>query len=262
MPFFDRTGGAPESSPPQSPAKSLLASIHDVSPRFEREVDRLTDHLQPLLGGPRLAMLVVPDHWGSAPLSGDAAFRRRLRGWAEAGIEMFVHGWFHRDDAPRRGFRQRHMTAGEGEFAALDRAAALDRMRRGRALIEDATGMPVAGFVAPAWLYSEGAMAALGDAGFALAEDHMRVWRPADGLALARGPVITWASRSRARTASSLAFAALARHALKPLPVVRVAVHPGDTTKDAIMTSIVRTVAGLMTGGRTAGRYGDLLARR
>lgn len=241
--------------------KRLLASIHDVGPRFECEVEALLARLSRHLGGPRLAMLVVPDHWGEAPLAPGTPFATKLRGWAHSGVEMFVHGWFHRDDAPRRDFRQRHMTAGEGEFAGLDRATALDRMQRGRALIEDATGMATAGFVAPAWLYSEDARAALGDAGFALAEDHMRVWRPSDGQALARGPVVTWASRSRARTASSLAFAALARHALKPLPVVRVAVHPGDTTKDAIMTSIARTVSGLMAGGRTAGRYGDLLAR-
>ncbi len=90
------------------------------------------------------------------------------------------------------------MTAGEGEFAALPprRGAGPDdprpRRRRGR------DGRAAAGFIAPAWLYSDGARAALADAGFALAEDHFRVWRPADGAVLARGPVVTWASRSRA----------------------------------------------------------------
>ena len=39
----------------------LLASIHDVSPRFETEVDRLRDMLTPFVGD-RLAMLVVPNH--------------------------------------------------------------------------------------------------------------------------------------------------------------------------------------------------------
>ena len=57
--------------------KRLFASIHDVSPRFEGQVDRLLDHLAPHVGR-RLAMLVVPDHWSSAPIT--PAFARRLRG--------------------------------------------------------------------------------------------------------------------------------------------------------------------------------------
>ena len=60
------------------------------------------------------------------------------------------------------------MTAGEGEFLGLDHAEALSRMRRGKALIEDATGRASAGFIAPAWLYSDDARRALADAGFAL----------------------------------------------------------------------------------------------
>lgn len=235
----------------------LLASIHDVGPRFESEVDRLADRLTALLGERRFAMLVVPDHWGAAPLAAAPAFRAKLRRWADEGVEMFLHGWYHRDDAAHAGrlaaFKARHMTAGEGEFLGLGRAEALRRMVAGRALVEEAIGRPVAGFVAPAWLYGRGARAALADAGFALAEDHMRVWRPADGRVLARGPVVTWASRSPARIASSLAFAGVARCALAPLRVVRVAVHPGDTGVPALLGSIDRTIAALARGRRIAG---------
>ncbi|CAM3196482.1 Polysaccharide deacetylase [Sphingomonas antarctica] len=238
--------------------RRLLLSIHDVSPRFERETDALVERLTRLSGGLNFAMLVVPDHWDQAPLAGDAAFRRRLRHWSDHGVEMFVHGWRHRDDSGQGGFKARHMTAGEGEFLALHRHEALQRMTAGRALIEDAIGRPVSGFVAPAWLYGPGALAALGDAGFALAEDHMRVWRPDTDATLARGPVITWASRSRPRIASSLAFAALARTALHALPTVRIGVHPGDTGVPAILQSIDATVASFARR-RPAGRYRDLL---
>lgn len=236
--------------------KRLLASIHDVSPRFEGQVDRLLDHLAPHVGQ-RLAMLVVPDHWGGAPMT--PAFAARLRGWAEAGIEMFVHGWFHRDDSAHRGgaaFKAKHMTASEGEFLGLDHATALDRMRRGKALVEEVTGRAAAGFIAPAWLYSDDARAALADAGFALAEDHAKVWAPG-GATLARGPVITWASRSDARALSSLAAAAVLRHALQPLPTVRIAVHPGDVTREPLLASITRTFAAF--SHHQPARYADLL---
>jgi len=246
----------------RSERKRLLVSIHDVGPMFEAEVDLLVDRLAYRLGGLDLAMLVVPDHWNQAPLSHAPAFRARLRRWADAGVEMFVHGWSHRDDSRHSGalagFKARHMTAGEGEFLGLDAGEAARRMREGKAVVEDAIGRPAAGFIAPAWLYGPGALQALAEAGFALAEDHMRVWRPADGATLARGPVVTWASRSRGRILSSLFFAALARRALKPLPTLRIAVHPGDTGVPALLASIDRTVRSALTG-REAARYGDLL---
>src|SRR4051794_28684487 len=154
--------------------KMLLASIHDVGPKYADEIDRLVDLVGGRTGAGRFAMLVVPDHWGEAPISGDRGFRRRLRGWAEAGVEGFVHGWPPRDPA-RKGLGGKHRPAGEGEFSALGRAEALRRMTEARAVVEEAIGRAAAGFVAPAWLYSRGARAALADAGFALAEDHLRV---------------------------------------------------------------------------------------
>jgi len=244
------------------PDRILLASIHDVGPRFESEVDRLVDRLEAHVGRGRFAMLVVPDHWGEAPVSQAPAFAARLRGWADSGVEMFLHGWSHRDDSAhedaRAAWKARHMTAGEGEFLGLSEAEATRRLRAGRQVVEDAIGRPVAGFIAPAWLYGPGAHAAVRHEHFPIAEDHMRVWNPASGDVLARGPVITWASRSRARIRSSLAFAALARFALQPLRTVRLAVHPGDAHVPALLRSIDATFAAFR--GRRIAHYSDLLA--
>lgn len=239
----------------------LLASIHDVGPRFESEVDRLADLLTSSLGCERFAMLVVPDHWGESRLRAGTPFAGRLRRWADSGIEMFVHGWFHKDTAVHEGlsaFKARHMTASEGEFLGLSAVEAARRMEDGRALIEDITGCKATGFVAPAWLYGSGAQEALRASSFLMAEDHMKVWVPQTGAVLAHGPVITWASRSAARTASSLAFAALARRILHPLPTVRVAVHPGDVGKSAIIESIGSTLR-CFARRRPVGNYRDLL---
>jgi hypothetical protein len=86
----------------------------------------------------------------------------------------------------------------------------------------------------------------------------MKVWIPQTGKVVARAPVITWASRSAARTASSLAFAALARKVLHPLRTVRVAVHPGDVTKDSILSSIETTLR-YFAESRPVGSYRSLL---
>lgn len=242
--------------------KRLIASIHDVHPGSIPAVEQLAAQFERHLGGPRYAMLVVPDHWGRNPALGNAGFAARLRGWADQGVEMFVHGWFHQDRSEHSGMaalKARHMTASEGEFLGLSQAEAARRMADGKALVEDMIGRPAAGFIAPAWLYGPGAHAALADSGFALAEDHMKVWRPASGAVVARGPVITWASRSRARTASSLLAAMLGRGFLGPLETVRVAVHPGDVTKPSIIASIDATLAAFARRRRVV-RYADLLA--
>jgi predicted deacetylase len=244
--------------------KILLASIHDVGPRAEAQVDQLADLLGEILGGPKFAMLVVPDHWSEAPLAANPDYQAKLRAWADQGVEMFVHGWFHKDLAQHSGmaaFKAKHMTASEGEFLGLTREEAASRMADGRKLIEDIIGRPTAGFIAPAWLYGPGAHEALAQSGFPLAEDHMRVWRPESGETLARGPVVTWASRSKSRQYSSRFFAQLARVGLHGLDVARIAVHPGDTTVPALLASIRATYTSFSQNRRPA-RYAELLQNR
>ena len=243
-----------------SPPRLLLASIHDVSPRFETEVDRLMDLLRPYVGE-RLAMLVVPNHWGNAPIIPGSLFATRLRSWADAGVEMFLHGFYHRDDSRHASAaakaRARLMTGGEGEFLGLSHRDAANRMANGRSLLEDIIGRSVAGFIAPAWLYGDGAREALRQFEFPIAEDHFRVWSPATGKQLARGPVITWASRTRLRLASSLAAAAVLRHA--PLEVLRIGVHPPDVRHSPLVQSIQETLRSA-AGERQPARYADLLS--
>lgn len=238
----------------------LLASIHDVSPRFYSEVDQLADKLCRHVGH-RLAMLVVPNHWRNSPILPGSPFATRLREWADAGIEMFLHGYYHRDNVSHSGaanrLRARVMTASEGEFLGLSRADAASRIAKGRGLIEDVIGRPIDGFVAPAWLYGPGSIEALRDAAVPIAEDHFQVWSPKTGERLAAGPVITWASRTNLRLASSLAAAAVLRHA--PLKVLRIGVHPPDIDHPALLRSIDKTFQ-RATRGRTPGRYSDLLS--
>jgi predicted deacetylase len=237
----------------------LLASIHDVSPRFETKVDRLAAELEPWVGS-RYAMLVVPDHWGTYPIRPGTPFATRLRGWADSGVEILLHGFYHRDHRQHRGLdrlRAGAMTAHEGEFLGLSRAEAAKRIVKGRALLEDVIGRPVTGFVAPAWLYGQGAREALLDCGMELAEDHFRVWSPASGRKVAGGPVITWASRSPARLYSSIAAAAVLSR-IAPQHALRIGIHPGDTGSPELLKSIRATLA-RASRNRTAAHYSELV---
>ena len=247
-------------SMPKPQERLLLASVHDVSPRFESEVDRLLDLLGAHVGS-RLAMLVVPNHWGDAPIIAGSPFASRLRAWADQGIEMFLHGFYHRDEGGHEQagnrLKARLMTASEGEFLGLSRKDAAERIATGSRLIEDVIGRRLDGFVAPAWLYGEGALEALREAACLIAEDHFRVWSPRTGETLAGGPVITWASRTRLRLASSLAAAAALKYV--PLKVLRIGVHPPDIHHRLLVTSIDKTLRSA-SQKRRAARYSDLFA--
>ena len=247
--------------PPSEAGGRLLASIHDVSPRFESAIALLHDRLEGLLGSPRFAMLVVPDFWNAARLSPRSAFAARLRAWSDRGVEIFLHGWSHRDEKahPRLvdRLRARHLSAREAEFIDLDGVEAGRRIREGRALLEDIIGRPVTGFVAPCWLYGRGTIEALARESIAVAEDHWRIWNPVTGERLARAPVVTWASRSRARIASSLGFAHASPLLLRGFATVRIAVHPGDVGVPALLSSIDRTIAAFAARRAIAG-YAEL----
>lgn len=239
--------------------RRLVVSIHDVSPRHEDAVDRLLAQLA-RHGAGRVAMLVVPNFWGEAPIIRGTPFATRLRGWADRGVEMFLHGAEHLDRTPHRGWFARvkasQMTAGEGEFLGLSRTNAASQIAAGRSLIEDVTGRPVAGFVAPAWLYGPGAHEALAESNIGLVEDHWRVWDAGTNATIARSPVITWATRTPARKVSSLAVASITRTVPGPR-VMRLAVHPGDVTSGRVRRSISRTID-VLARRRIVSRYADL----
>ena len=104
-------------------------------------------------------------------------------------------------------------------------------------------------------LYGRGTLEALQDCRIPLAEDHLHVWSPASGAKLANGPVITWASRTRLRLASSLIAAPLARRL--PIRALRIGVHPPDSRHPALMRSIDTTFRAA-TRSRRPAHYSEL----
>jgi predicted deacetylase len=240
----------PTAPPPSPPARGLHVAVHDVTPAHRGRLERIDAQLAALGVGARYSMLVVPDFHRRAALAAAPEFARWLRARADAGVEMLLHGFFHVDETAHRSARARWlataMTAREGEFLGLGRDEARRRLDAGRRVLEDAIGRGIDGFVAPAWLYGPGARAALRDAGFRLAEDHWSVWSPADGRTLLRSPVVSWASRTPARLASSLAWSKVATLALAPLPIVRVGIHPQDGEHGVLVHEIERVVASFL----------------
>lgn len=201
-------------------------SIHDVSPAWEREVDVALDVCHE--HGVRPALLVVPDFHGRAKLSDHPAYCEKLRALEAAGHEVYLHGYHHR--APeglgvRSYFRQRIVSAGEAEFAAISEDEAKKRLDEGERMLRDA-GLTIRGFVAPAWSMPKWVLAMLGERGYGFTEDHLRIYDPAKGISRP-SLVLNFASRTPGRLLSSAAWCRIARPARRVVPA-RIALHPAD----------------------------------
>ena len=196
---------------------SLLVSIHDVTPALEAGVLRLWEMCA--ARGVSPALLVVPDWHGDWPLERHPRFARWLRERASEGAEIVLHG--------ERHFR--------GEFRALDRVAARDRIERGLRSLR-AIGLEPAGFVPPAWLAREDGHGAARDAGLGFSEDERSIRLFPSGRRVP-SPAVRWSARTPVRAWGSVAVARgrwlVQRRARYP----RIAFHPQDyahprTTRD------------------------------
>lgn len=217
------------------PRRMVAAVIHDVAPPTWRDCQRLVEALE-RLGLAPLSLLAVPRYHGAAR---SPAFERWLVQRAQAGDEVLLHGYEHRDPSPLRGpwqrLQRRVYTRGEGEFAALTRWEAQTRLQAGRAWL-DALGLRPAGFVAPAWLLSRGSWQALVDQPFLYTCTLRQV------VLLPQGPTLrcqaqVWSTRSRWRRTASAWWNAALLHAQATHPLLRLELHPGDARHGGTLQS-------------------------
>jgi uncharacterized protein len=233
---------------------SLLVSLHDVAPPHLRVLRRLRDELE-RWGVARATLLVVPEYHG-VPLEGSPETLAWLRARVAAGDEVALHGCVHRQRGRiprwRDRVRARLFTAGEGECLAQSDGEREAMLIEGKRRLEQVYGRPVRGFVAPAWLEPAGFGAHLAAAGFRWHEgsgwlEHRPPPVTGTGWRRQRGPVIGFATRSRARLLASLAWARLVAPAAAGLArrggiPARVAFHPADAGSAAVTRQLERVV--------------------
>ena len=228
-------------------------SLHDVSPAFSSEVTEAIELCETF--GIKPALLVVPNHHGRAPLEDDEAFVEGLQSLQARGFETFLHGYFHRSD-PTQGkglrgfFRQKIVSAGEAEFAALDEREGTTRLDRGLELLERLK-LRVDGFVAPAWSFSPWLLPALKKRAIRYTEDHLRIYDPAHDRVRA-SLVLNFATRSNRRLASTVFYCRAARPLGALLPT-RIAIHPGDMRSKIAKHEVASLLAWAAKGTVVAG---------
>lgn len=236
----------------------FLVSLHDVTPRHAQAVEDILDFLK-LRDIPPVPLLVVPHFHGQWSLEDHPEFVRKLKAWRDAGHELVLHGFEHRESpedaqvpsGAMARFKRRFLTAGEGEFLALDEGRARHRLRRGLESWSTCDLDMPRGFVAPAWLFRRHLPETLWSMGFSWTEDHHRIHfsdRPA-----VECPVISWASRDPARRIGSRVFAQAALSHWSDRPLVRIALHPHDWDHPTLVRSIDETLRKALRTRRAIG---------
>ncbi len=232
------------------PQRRLLISLHDVTPYHFGRLVR-AEHFLASAGVTRATYLLVPRFHGDWAVEQDTTFATWCRAPRAFEVRWFLHGFFHSENteppvAPkavglRARTRNRHMTAGEGEFLRLQGDELRRRLGGGVAAFRACLRRPPAGFVPPAWLSNEDLLPALHRLGIAATEDHRWVYDVAAKQRL-RIPVITWATRTRSRRIASRVLAPFLLEMWWRRPVIRLAMHPSDVDHPATLRSIERVV--------------------
>ena len=218
--------------------KSILCiAVHDVAPATWPQCKALL-RLIDEAGAPPATLLVVPDYHRSGAINTDRAFTDAIDRRIARGDEVALHGYYHFDDgpAPQRTLdwlRRRHLTLGEGEFAALSEGEACMRLDAGLRLF-DRVGWSARGFVAPAWLLGSGARAALPQMPIGYTSTHTHLETPCGGKRV-YAPAISVSARSAWRRWTSRRWLAAARAFTANAPVLRLALHPEDARHVTIM---------------------------
>ena len=240
---------------------SVLISIHDVTPAWERHVSTLWQLCRERGATP--ALLVVPDWHGQWPLRHAPAYVRWIRARVNDGAEILLHGERHDEVGLTRSWKDSQRAFGrtnrEGEFLTLDHEQASERIGRGLTLFAE-LGLQAIGFVPPAWLCRRGAHTACAEHGVPIIEDDAAIYLTHDDSRI-ESPVLRWSGRSDFRARGSAIQAAVRWRTQQDAPHFRIALHPMDLEHAITRQSVVDELDRWLTL-RPAQAYSTLLGEK
>jgi predicted deacetylase len=228
----------------------FLLSIHDVWPGNLQVVETHWQRLRSLGAGPA-ALLVVPAYHGRRPIEEEPEFLAWLREKAAAGSEILLHGFRHlaQERLPETGGEVRRTAWGrwvnrslvgwEAELCGLPDGAKRELVRRGGGSFRRA-GLPLLGFVAPTW-HGTPSRVILRDEGFRIRETRLAVQDLASGRSRF-APPLAWMARPDGQGVR-LPGGRAALAAMIELPLIKVAVHPGDLDDAGAVRALERVAA-------------------
>lgn len=240
------------------PGPALVVSIHDVAPATSAAAKRWARHLDRL--GVPATLLVVPGPWRGPGLADAPDLTAWLQDRRSMGDEIAQHGWDHRAVPGPPSWRRpvgSALARGCAEFWALDEAAAVRRLRRGRDVLAEG-GLTVAGFTPPGWLASPGTGRALRGLGYRYTTSHTAITDLSAGqrlhlVALSHRP------GGAGEHAAAVLMAVAARRLARRGQGVRIALHPDDIDRSNLRDATVRAIADALDAGARPRTYLDLV---
>lgn len=233
-------------------ARSVLLVLHDVAPQTWPDYQPFVEAVD-ALGQIPMTLLVVPDFHKCNPLEQAPAFRRAMEQRLQRGDELALHGYYHADDGPPprspREYFMRRIYTWEGEFHGLSQEQALQRLRAGIDLFER-MNWPLTGFVAPAWLMSDGTRQALRQLPLHYTSDPQHLYRLPD-LRPVKAPGLVWSARSRWRRGLSKLVCTVQEQRWQQADTLRLGLHPVDMRHEFSRRYWLQTLQRLLEGGRT-----------
>jgi predicted deacetylase len=230
---------------------SLLLVLHDVAPQSWADYQPFVEAVD-ALGEVPMTWLVVPDFHKNSDLEEHPGFRRLLTRRIARGDELALHGYFHCDEAPTpttpRDWFMRRIYTHEGEFYSLSQETALARLRAGIEIFHR-YHWPLEGFVAPAWLMSEGTRQALRQLPLRYTSDPQHLYRLPDFTAV-DAPGLVWSARSAWRRGLSKLVSDQREQRWQQAPVIRLGLHPVDMRHEFSRTYWLQTLKRLLDEGR------------
>jgi predicted deacetylase len=136
----------------------------------------------------------------------------------------------------------------EGEFYRLSHDAALTRLRAGIEMFQR-HNWPLHGFVAPAWLMSDGTRQALRQLPLGYTSDPQHLYLLPDFTPIA-APGLVWSARSAWRRGLSKMLSDQRQQRWRQAPVIRLGLHPVDMRHRFSRDYWLHTLQQLLADGR------------
>lgn len=232
--------------------RSVLLVLHDVAPETWVDYRPFVEAID-ALGAIPMTLLVVPDFHRRNPVSLDQRFQQAMEQRLARGDELALHGYYHYDDGPMpltpRDYFMRRVLTWEGEFYALDRDQAQQRLQAGVDLFQH-LGWPLHGFVPPAWLMSKGTRAALSEMPLSYTSDAQHLYRLPD-FSRVEAPGIVWSARSAWRRGLSKMISDRIEQKHQDASTLRLGLHPVDMRHAFSRRYWLNTLQRLLENGRT-----------
>lgn len=233
------------------PERSVLLVLHDVAPETWPDYQPFVEAVD-ALGQIPMTLLVVPDFHKRNALDRAPDFCRTMNQRLERGDELALHGYYHADDGPPprspRDYFMRRIYTWEGEFYALSEQQAMQRLAAGIELFEQ-QDWPLSGFVAPAWLMSEGTRRALSQSPLSYTSDPQHLYRLPD-FTQVPAPGLVWSARSAWRRGFSRLVSSWRTVQLQQATTLRLGLHPVDMRHRFSRDYWLQTLQDLLADGR------------